>query len=431
MSENKANFENIQTKIKVLTDSLKRQGSWYTGLSIKRYLRKEIFKLQTPAFVNTAINSGRWSVYCHYFQEKAFINLLDKNEIKFGSSVVIHPLLPENLVDILVKRQVEMIFLDISKTSHNINKQDLVSILDNRRENRPVDLVIHYGFNGLYEEITELIKTTQNYIIPSIVVIDNFDLNLALLNLFEAVTMGGVLWNFGDSFFDDQLNLASQTPLPTQNWFVSWQIENRTKSVLEYHLSDSHKIVLPFIKAYLFLLIEKSKLYNWTGHIKSFLSSNFWFKNDFKTTEEAQNILLSGYNRLYEVAIPDLVFDLQTISPERNKDFGKAHELIEKSSRLQTRSKDLNDHFLQNLASRAQGSLEIPDYFLDKTYLKYFVYTTETDFWVDNMKYFGFYAEKLPGVHQIIKNSPNLVNANFVAEYGLFVDVWSGVMTEV
>lgn len=431
MSENKANFEKLNTKIKILTESLKRQGAWYTGLSVKRYLRKEIFKLQTPAFSNSAINSGRWSVYCHYFQEKAFINLLDKNEIKFGSSVVIHPLLPENLVDILVKRQVEMIFLDISKTTHNLNKVDLISLIDSRVGNRPVDLVIHYGFNGLYEEIAEIIKLTQSYIIPNLVVIDNFDLNLALLNLFEVITMGGVLWNFGDSFFDDQLNLVSSTPLATQNWFVSWQIENRTKSVLEYHLSDSHKLVLPLIQAYLYLLIEETKKYNWTGYIKSFLSTTFWFKNIFKSNDEAVAALMNGYNKLYEVAVPDLVFDLQAVSPERYKDFGKPEQLIEKSSRLQTRSKDLNDHFLQKLNSREQGSLEIPDYFLDKSYLKYFVYTTETEFWVDNMKFFGFYAEKLPGVHHIIKNSPNLVNANFVAEYGLFVDVWSGVMTEV
>jgi hypothetical protein len=189
--------------------------------------------------------------------------------------------------------------------------------------------------------------------------------------------------------------------------------------------------VLPLIQGYLYLLIEKSKEYNWKGHFNSLLSTNFWFKNIFKNKLEAEDALINGYNKLYEVAIPDLIFDLQAVSPERSKDFGKPEQVVEKSSRLQARSKDLNDHFLQNLNGRAEGSLEIPDYFLDKSYLKYFVYTTESQYWVDNMKFFGFYAEKLPGVHQIIKNSPNLVNANFVAEYGLFVDVWSGVMTQV
>jgi len=431
MSSNKENFTKIEAKIKLLMTSIKRQSTWYTGLALKRYLKKEIFKLQTPNFSNGAINSGRWSVYCHYFQEKAFVNLLDKNEIKFGSRVVIHPLLPENLVDILVKRQAEMIFLDISKTTNNLNKQDLISLIENERDNKPVDLIIHYGFNGLYEEITEMVKTTQQMVIPNLVIIDNFDLNLALLNLFEAVTIGGVLWNFGDSFFDDQLNVVADSILPTQNWFISWQIETRTKSVLEYHLSDSHKAILPLIQAYLYLLIEKSPDYNWTGYARAFLSKNFWFRNIFKSKDEALLILNQGYTTLYEVAIPDLVFDLQTVSPEKYKDFGKADDLIHRSSQLQIRSKDVNDHFLQNLNSRAEGSLEIPDYFLDKSYLKYFVYTTESQYWVDNMKFFGFYAEKLPGVHQIIKNSPNLVNANFVAEYGLFVDVWSGVMTQV
>lgn len=430
MSENKVIFDKLKTKIKLLTGGLKKQGAWYTGLSVKRYLRKEIFKLQTPQFVNTAINSGRWSAYCHYFQEKAFINLLDKNEVQFGSVVVIHPLLPENLVDILVKRQVEMIFLDISKTTHNLDITDLSKMIQSRKQDRPVELVIHYGFNGLYQEISDMVKMTQEAVISSLVVIDNFDLNLDLLTLFETLTMGGILWNFGDSFFDDQLNLASETSLPTQNWFISWQIENRIKSALEYHLSDSHKIVLPLVQAYLYLLIEKSKLYNWTGYISSFLSTNFWFKNIFKTPLEAQEALVDSYNKLHEVAIPDLVFDLQAVSPERYKDFGKAEELIHRSSRLQSRSKDLNDHFLQNLSTQEEGSLEIPDYFLDKSYLKYYVYTTNPQYWIENMKFFGFYAETLPGVHQIIKDSPNLINANFVAEYGLFVDVWSGVMTE-
>jgi hypothetical protein len=104
--------------------------------------------------------------------------------------------------------------------------------------------------------------------------------------------------------------------------------------------------------------------------------------------------------------------------------FDTGKELIEKSVKFQTKAKDLYDHFIQNIPKHEEGSLEIPNFFLDRGYTKYFLYTVETKFWQDEMKRFGLFSETLGGVHQSVKEDQSLSNANFVADYGLFVNVW-------
>ena len=417
--------QRIWAKIQVIYKALQKQSSWYTGISIKRFLRKKVFDLQTPKFDNSAINAGRWSAYCHYSQEKALLNLLDKNRIEFGSSVIVHPLLPQNLVDVLLEKEVEIIFLDIDKATLSMRPDEVLQKITSRKNSKPVDLIIHYGFNGLYEEVVTMLKSAQQLVVPSILVVDNQDINLSLLDAFEALAFGAFLWNFGDSFFDEQLDLVLDTKLESFPWFVSFQIETRTLSALEYHLSESHQVVLPLVKAYFYLLLDKYREFGVFEKAYFWLADLIWFKDSFKSLNEAQNELKEKYNKFFETsAVPDLVFDLQSVSPENETVFDTGKELIEKSVKFQTKAKDLYDHFIQNIPKHEEGSLEIPNFFLDRGYTKYFLYTVETKFWQDEMKRFGLFSETLGGVHQLVKEDQGLSNANFVADYGLFVNVW-------
>ena len=412
----------IWKKIELIYKALQKPSSWYTGIPIKRYLRKNILDLQTPKFNNPAINSGRWSAYCHYSQEQALRNLLEKNRIEYGSTVIVHPLLPKNLIDVLLQKEVELIFLDIDKATLSLDPNQIHQKIFTRRESKPVDLIIHYGVNGLYEEVCKSLKIAQQSVIPSILVMDDPTINLSLIDAFESLAFGGVIWNFGDSFFDEQLDVVLDTTLESYPWFVSFQIETRTLSVLEYHLSQSHQEALPLIKAYFYLLLDHYRKIHWMGKIYFFLYSLPWFSGDIDSIPDAQNKLKEKYNNLFEKsAVPDLAFDLQITSPEVETISATSEEIIERSAKYQERAKDLYDYFIKEVPNRPESSLEIPNFFLDRNYTKYFFYTTDPQVWETELKNLGFETQKPFQIHETVQQNKKLPNANFVVQYGMLV----------
>ena len=418
----------LKDKLGVIYTALQKPGHWYTGLSIKRYLKQQIFSLLKEEFNNSSITSGRWSAYCHYSEIKAFVNLLDKNEVRFGTNVLVHPLLPDFLIDELLKREVNIITLDINKSTLNFDPNEVKSVISSRlNTEKQIELIIHYGFNGIYENIIESVKIAQQAVVPSILIIDNYDTNLCMLDLFNVLTLGSVLWSFGDSFWDDQLDAVLDIKLQSQPWFVSWHLETRTRAILEYHLSQSKDLFEPLINAFFYLLLNEYKKQNFLGNIYQFAASKIIFKDKFKNQQDALNYIKVNYDKLFESAIPDLVFDLQTKAPERTVDFGLPEFLLNKSGQLQYRAKQLYDFFLEGLNSRESGSLEIPDYYLDRSYLKYFVYTTEPDHWYKELKKQNFIVETLPPMHRLLTDNVNLKNAQFVTKFGILIDVTSGL----
>jgi len=408
----------LKQKLDIVYTFLQKQSKWYTGLSIKRYLRKEIFSLATGDFSNNAINSGRWSAYSHYSVVWAFGNLLEKNEITKGSKVVINPLLPTILVDELVRRGVKIIGCDIEKSSLSIDNEDLQEILD---QQEAIDLVIHFSFNGIYEPILDSLNRLEQLTIPSIVFIDNENVNPKLLEVFNNQKLGSMLWNFGDSFLDEQLKVVADSELETQNWFVAWHLESRTKSILEYHLSQSQDNFLAIIEAYYFLLAEKVKSFPISFNPLEYFTKNYLLKNKLKNKEEAQKLLTENYSKVFESAVPDLFFDLQLSLPENKIDYGSAQNVAEKSSQFQIQAKEIYDFLVEMLAEMAKGSLEIPDFYLDRTYLKYFFYSTNTDFWYGQFDNKGLTLEKIPPIHSIFNSQSTIPVAKFVSKYGLVV----------
>jgi hypothetical protein len=424
--------EILWKKIKFVESTLKKQSRWYTGISIKKYITENIFNLHNKKLQNIAINAGRWSAYAHYSQLSAFQNLLDKNNIKFGSRVLVHPLLPKFLVDELVSRQVEILTLDIQKNTFNFNSKTFINLLDNQQKsNFLLELVIHYGFNGLYFDIAEMLSLSQKKGIPSIVIIDNPNLNIDLFKVFEILTLGGILWNFGDSFLDDQLDTVLDIDLKSQLWFVSWQIETRTRTILEYHLKKSYSNYLPLIEAFFYLLLDEYKQRSWIGGIYQTIWNVFFLRNKFINQEKALKALKSSYNQIFDLAVCDLFFELQQEFPVKKEKYLNNEQLSHQNNQVAIASGQVYNFFQKTLQSQPKGSLEIPTFYLDKTYLKYFIFTTNPDFWYKILKPKGLEIEVIPKLHSIFDNNQNLKTAKFVTKLGLLIDIPASIQNSI
>jgi hypothetical protein len=424
--------EILWKKIKFVESTLKKQSRWYTGISIKKYLTENIFNLQAKTLQNRAINAGRWSAYAHYSQLSAFQNLLDKNNIKFGSKVLVHPLLPKFLIEELLNRQVEILTLDIQKNNFNFNPKNFTKLLNTQQEtNFLLELVIHYGFNGLYFDLVEMLNLSQKKGIPSIVIIDNPNLSLDLFKVFEAVTLGGILWNFGDSFLDDQLNTVLDVDLKSQIWFVSWQIETRTRTILEYHLKKSYSSYLPLIEAFFYLLLDEYKQRSWIGGVYQTIWNFLLLRNKFTNQEKALKSIKSSYNQIFDLAVCDLFFELQLEFPIKIEKYLNNEQLSHQNNQVAVASRQIYNFFLKTLESQPKGSLEIPTFYLDKTYLKYFIFTTKPDFWYKTLRPKGLEIQILPKLPSIFDQNQDLKIAKFVTKLGFLIDIPASIQNSI
>ena len=415
--------DKIWKQIQIIYTFLQKPNSWFTGLSIKNYLKKAIFGKHK--ITNPYILSGRWSAYAHFSYIQSFQNLLNKFQLT-QARVLVHPLTPDFLVQKLIERKWQIDTLDIDKNTLNWNFLDFSKQLENG-----YDLVIFYSFNGLVEEISQAQEILKQKVIPAMLILENPRLNQETVNLLN-IFGGGVCQKFGLSFWPEYLNSIFKIShdldlkagenqqnsqqiqqITPQNWYFSWFGENRTRSVLESHLGESQEISQETIESIFYLLVKKWQTFSFKNYLFGFLGGLF-LKNKIKNSQEAKIIITKNWSQSLDLAIPDVVLDLLPFENEKLE--------IRKNK---IKAQDWQKYFIASLPERAVGSLEVPSFFLPRKYLNYFIYTTEPKFWIDYiLSYqkaeFEEVFSQLSPIHPIIKEL-NLPNVSFICQYILIL----------
>lgn len=412
--------EILWDKIKLMYRALSKPDRWYTGQSIKKYLRTKVFQQGSQDYRNIPIQSGRWSAYCHYSLLKSFQNLLDKHNLKPESKVLVHPLVPAELLDELQKRNLQIDFVDINKHTLAFDSQTFTDSVKRNNNIPSYDLVINYTFNGLYEFVTEQVKLCQQQSIPVLCIVDNASINRSVLELFQQIELGSVLWMMGESFLDKELEYVISEPLETAPWYSSWFIETRTKSILEYHLKDSYKNFIPLIECYTYLLIKKYQKHSFVAKLWLFPLKRYLFRTEIQNKDKAQTILEDSYNQIFDAAVPDVFFDLimqpSSVGVPNNVPTVEAVD-------TQPRAHEIYSTLVEEVATRPAGTLEIPDLYLDKTYLSYFFYTTEEVYWLERLQSKYPRISRLDKIHPSLQAREMVSTAQFVNQYILIIDL--------
>lgn len=455
----KADWHKLDTKLKelflrqkldLLINYLQKKDRWYTGTSIKNFLKKNVFSLRN--LENPVIKAGRWSAYCHYSKKDSLNNLLEKNNVKANAKVLIHPLLPKELVDLLRQKKTQLLTLDITKDTLAWDSQHFQDFLDNYK----VDIIINYNFNGLYKPLIEQIEILNSKIIPQITILNQPFITTKLLEFFSKQVLGGIIWHFGDSFWDNELAFFLPNSLQSQDWYVSWHFENRTSSILEYHLSKSQENYEALIFNYYKLILQKYKKLNKLKALFYDLLAKIAFRIPKKNNEDLSTEISRLYKQNIVFAVPDIVFDLEILNQKFVKEYlsttkandskhtqiktpfgpkaktenstetkdslnlahsynfkGYLYNKLEEETWLQKQAENYYQTFSKQVHLRPSGTIEVPRFFLDQIYLEYFFYSTESDYW----------TQQYPQIKQLEIDpwvlKQNLPNSHFVYKYYL------------
>jgi hypothetical protein len=420
--------------LKLTYNALLKPERWYTGLSIKQYLRQKLFNLNGAQLANKPIAAGRWSAYAHYSMQSSFENLLEKHEIESTKTVLVHPLLPPELVDKLIERGAKIVTLDIAKNTQAIPAKDLLNFVRLMKATQMPDLVILYDVSGLLKDVTQAVAELRQLSVPTLVFVDSPYLSSELLELTEALELGSLIWNAGTSFLDEQLSEVVNQNLEPMSWYISWFIETRSRSVLEYHLRESQDVFRPLLEAYFYLLLKKYETYDWAGKlVYTQLGNRLFLKQSFESPKQAEKQLMDKYNDLQNRAIPDVVFDLQqkrtdSENPEINETLDDVHH---REVFWRQKSKAVYEYLVGQINQRPQGSLEVADFFLDRSYVWQYFLTTDKPFWSAHFQDRGWLVDTSLNLHPLFLDKPNLPNANLAGRYGLGLNIPTGLEKNV
>jgi hypothetical protein len=420
----------IIKKIKLISKYLDNPSGLYTGLSIKRFIKQTLLKIDEK-FSNQVINSGRWSAYAHISQEASFKNLLNKHELNEKKRVLVNPLVNPVLINELEKKKVKIFTLDVEKDTLQWKKSIVqFFLLDMLKQSAKIDLVIQTCITGISDEIIAQIEFCQKQNIPTLVILPNKFINNSQLQLLSKLKLGSVMYFYGQNFYGKHINPVLKEPLPETSLFLSWFLEPRTSSILEYHLSDSNSLYKDLLEAYYQLLRIKSKTTDWRGLIQNFaqtlLADKIQFHNllekKYKSSFEAELKIRSSYPMTKQFALPDLFFELELLFPTSSKSLSK-HYLIDKAAKLQELAKKWHAYFSDSVSKRPAGSLEVPTFYKNKCYSKYFIYTNEGNYWLDKTQDSDQKISFQLPIHARFENLEKLPVTNFISKYILTIDL--------
>ena len=407
-------------QIQLIYTFLQKPNNWYTGLTIKKYLRKKIFG--NNQLTNSHILSGRWSAYSHFSHLESFKNLITKFQLKNEAKILTHPLIPAEFVQELINQNFQVESFDIDKNTLNWNPLDLKKKIEIN-----YDLIIFFSFNGLVEEIQEIFPILKKKVIPVLLILENTKLNDQIKEFLNHFS-GGVLWNFGQFFWSDFVNSITnydfknivkveslENTFVTQNCYFSWFTENRTRSILENHLSESHEINQKIAESLFYLLVQKWQKFSLQNYLVG-IFRGFFLTVKIKNPKEAVEIIKNNWEKSLRLAIPDLFLELQDVSAYNSSKVN-----------LQVSAQEWQKYFVASVPQRKKGGLEVPSFFLSRQYLRYFVYTTEREFWTSfiltsQKTNFESIFEKNIEIHPIISGM-NLPNTDFVSQYILILKI--------
>jgi hypothetical protein len=412
----------LNREINYIQKSLSSPRNWYTGLTIKKYLKEQVFSLNEN-FHSPVIESGRWSAYAHQSLLTSFKNLISKQDLPKGKiKVLVNPLTPPELVSYLIDNfDCQILGLDIDKNTLNWDISKAEKIIQEEK----VDLIVNYSFNGLVKDVLTFLEKSNQKTVPTILILDNPVLNYETLDLFEKHKLGSLIWQVGFNPLNDIFERVTDEPPAPADLYVSWHFENRTSSLLEYHLSESHEAYYNILEALLFLLVQEYKKAGLEGTLYNLFSRHLLLKKKFKTKEEAINFLTKNYHLIEKSAVPDVFFDISKDLTDNYLDHLKVGKLDYFTTMAQNKTRELYDFFAGQINQREQGSLEVPELFMEKVYLVYHIYTTEQKYWSEYFSYREIKTYNKSRLHPLFTDPDKYPNAIFVRDYLIGVDIES------
>lgn len=399
----------LRSDILTLSRYIQSPHRFNSGTEIKRYISQNFFNNWKSLELSKQLAQGEWNAYAYLNDELVFANALQQLKIQEGSIIVVHPLLPLKLVNILDGMGCIIVSVDVDTQSLAMNSKDFKQNLSKFRENPP-ECVIQYGFNGLYNEILYQVKIADTFNIPTLLLIDDPDITNEAQNLCSSISHGGVILKQYDNIITPIANHITKSKRNFDLW-LSYILVRDQFDLINYNpLNKNKESTLNMLQSLLnFYLIEYEK----TGLIGLSLAwgiKKALFQNDIKSKELFISSFHEQLEEIFDYALPDFFFELHAIDSSDDT----------KKSQIKTKQIQANRNFFERqLETQPLGTIELPPFYSDREYTCYFGFATDLRKWYEHFtrenKHFYLFD-----IHPMFIDK-GFKNVDFVDQYGFYI----------
>jgi hypothetical protein len=419
-SRKKAYLQKLTSKI---YHTLLKPDRWFTGTPIKAWVQASLFLPELSLELNPNLRTNRWSAYVHFNYLVSFKNLLEKAHLPTNSVAVLHPLLPAEMVDVILQASIQPIFLDINKSSLQLNYTDFEAL----SKQIELDLLVLVCPNGVTEDIKKILNLCYVLHIKVFLFLDYDFLSVNILQIMVNPAMTAVIFKSRAWFPKIVSEIAPKAEvIQSENWFISWFLEDRIVSSNEIHLSQSQLAFGGFLEKMHFLELQKLQKLDFKVLFMSIFYRTFIYKNkianDFRSVELD---LASHWKSIQNQALPDFIFEVEE-AYDSTSSLQKMEFSVSKWQKLQQHSKSYYDFLISEIPKQPVSSLEVPIFYLDQVYFYYHFFTTESVFWLNLFSQKGLKIINKPDVHNLVSSQlKSLPNTELFLKYGFMIAVES------
>ena len=372
----------------VLESTLRSNTNWYSGIPIKNYLMEYYFsKIELK---NTKIKQGFWSAYSHLTLLASFQNILSKYTF---DTVSLDPFLPTQLIDFATQ--------DHKSTFFSVDQNTLspIDLIDS-------SLLVLYLQTGNTIPYKALILEANSKNIPVVCILDTGYITHNCIELISMITLGSVIICENKSTILTNLNNFIQDSTATNILYLSYVVENRITSSLEYTISTSKDSYKSFLHSLYVFIQTQNKLTPLNWGKQQFTKYLFGLGKDIPS-DNIQVLLIAQYKLLINNAIPDCIFIL--FMNQNN------NQLLNESI-FSSAVAGLHSFFSDQVKLRESGTLMIPPFITQEVLTRFIFFTTDKSYWKKQLIKQGY------SVKELITTSTDSKNA-FVSNFGLLINL--------
>jgi hypothetical protein len=270
------NFDSTQIKTvkDLLVKNNMRGDRLINGILTKKFLETKILNKSLKPLTNIKLKNKLYQSFAFNTLEAIFEFFLDKLNLEKGSFCLVHPMLPEKLVDILINKGIEFEFLKIQKSTLNTTFT-LLNL------NKKPDGIIYFSFSDLWQEIKECIVNTEVLGVKNLIIDLNPFITEEFFDLVDSLQTGAYIQLTGLSMVPYIINSCTGIELEQSDLYLGWIMVQDTLSALNRNDLTASQEQLKFLNMLGFLIEQKTIAKTTIQKITTLVNTTILYSEDY------------------------------------------------------------------------------------------------------------------------------------------------------
>jgi hypothetical protein len=390
--------QNMDTVKNIIFAAKVKGGKFFTHIAAKKYFKKNILTQANIQLNNKIIINGDYDIKAYGSMINGIKDYLNKLELAPNEVIMIHPFTPVEIVDVIKRLGLKIIFYTIDSDTLSLQKESFENMLNVQKPK----LIIHYTINQLLEEITQEIEFVEKNKTELLIIDNNTSHNSEYFELINKMQSGAYYQLLSDNFQSQIINDLTGINVEKNSIYINLIFGKDLLTSITPKVIPNIELHNELADTLYQLLFNQEKQKGIVNSLRNSIIKQTLSSQKNMTNTQLNESFEQIFNRVKNDEIPDYIFELVN-SLDIMID---SQDLILNKNLLENRnSKKLK---IQNIIQNNQKESNlatIPKSCVFRDVTTFHIQTQDQKEWYNTLKYGGLVFYRLPYPHDDIFNS--------------------------